>query len=166
MRLDDRFNELREAVKALGVADLAEDESAGEDRLRRLHLAVAVTGTAEAHAMVQASAIANDDGALVDPMETLDPGAYRATGMRGNGTVSSDGLWSIWTMRRLQAHITSLAHTNPQDDLVTASTLLDGVHAPAVRTCLLGTRSGSGTRRMPSHSVPAHRECSDDDAGC
>ena len=107
-----------------------------------------------------------DDGALVDPMETLDPGAYRATGMRGNGTVSSDGLWSIWTMRRLQAHITSLAHTNPQDDLVTASTLLDGVHAPAVRTCLLGTRSGSGTRRMPSHSVPAHRECSDDDAGC
>jgi hypothetical protein len=62
-------------------------------------------------------------------METLDRAAYRATGMRGNGTVSSDGLWSIWTMRRLQAHITSLAHTNPHDDLVTASTLLDGVHA-------------------------------------
>jgi hypothetical protein len=84
MRLDDRFNELREAVKALGVADLAEDESAGEDRVHRLHLAVAVTGTAEAHALVQNSAIANDDGALVDPMETLDRGAYRATGMRGN----------------------------------------------------------------------------------
>jgi hypothetical protein len=26
MTLDDRFNELREAAKALGVADLAEDE--------------------------------------------------------------------------------------------------------------------------------------------
>ncbi|MDT7650061.1 MAG: hypothetical protein QOI36_1467, partial [Pseudonocardiales bacterium] len=39
-------SEPREAVKALGVADLAEDESAGKDRVRRLHLAVAVTGTA------------------------------------------------------------------------------------------------------------------------
>ncbi|MEN3265471.1 MAG: hypothetical protein V7646_2365 [Pseudonocardia sp.] len=85
MTLDDRFNELREAAKALGVADLAEDESAGADRVRRLQLTATVIGTAEAHAMV---------------------------------------------------------------------------------ACLWGTRSGSGTRRMPSDSAPAHRECSDDDAGC
>jgi hypothetical protein len=79
--------------------------------------------------MVQASTIANGDGALSDPMEIVDRTAYRAAGMRGNDPVSSHGLWSIWTMRRLRVHLADLLRTRPNDDLVAASALLDAVHA-------------------------------------
>ena len=126
---DYRFSELRGAAKALGVAGLAGDDHAREDPAYRLQLAAAVLGAADAYAMVQASMIANGDGPLIDPIEIVDRTAYRAAGMRGNNPVSSHGLWSIWTMRRLRAHLADLLRTTPNDDLIAATVLLDAVHA-------------------------------------
>jgi hypothetical protein len=116
------------AAEALGVAALVDEELLPPDPMRYLQLAAAVSGAAEAFAIVHSSALAGVDGAS-DPVAAMEAIAFHAGGMRGRTPRITRALWATWMLRRLQAQVRRQLSEEADQDLAAAAALLEAVHA-------------------------------------
>lgn len=159
----DSVDALSEAAHILGVTVPVRgwpEEPDGStwnarDPRARLHLAAAVLGAVEAQVIMAASHVAADDPA--DPMEAVDRISFHTAGMQTRDPGVSDAMWTIWAVRRGQAHVAAMtsdgidsaphsrldtaqgASTRParapadeshsQDELISSAALLAAAHA-------------------------------------
>jgi hypothetical protein len=115
------------AASVLGVEHLVDENLLGAEPLRFLQLAAAVSGRADAIAMVNGSSIAAEDP-TVDPAEVVDTVAFAAAGMRGSDALVTREFWALWSVRRLQCRTGRTLKEFDSVRLSAVDALLDAVH--------------------------------------
>ena len=128
---DERYAALVRAVEELNVLPLVDESLDRRDPRWLLQVAAAVSGAAEAQAMVRASTL--EARGYHDAPRLIDNVAFRASGMQGDDPHTTSVMWSLWTLSRLQARVALLDASEGSPLSKAATTASRALYAKSAR---------------------------------